>query len=125
MASISLTRISLANGQWEGLLKAGKAGPPKLLLRHRDRQVGEAETRPGDTAGHWLVSFRLPVECLSDGVETITVEDAATGEALTHEVVLAGDAAAADIRAELELMRAELDLLKRAFRRHCAETGGD
>jgi hypothetical protein len=29
-----------------------------------------------------------------------------------------------DIRAEVSLLRAELDLLKRAFRRHCAETAG-
>jgi hypothetical protein len=27
-----------------------------------------------------------------------------------------------DIRAEVDLLRAELDLLKRAFRRHCSET---
>ena len=27
-----------------------------------------------------------------------------------------------DLRAEMDLMRAELDMLKRAFRRHCVET---
>ena len=32
--------------------------------------------------------------------------------------------AAEDIRAELSLVRDELDLLKRAFRRHCVETEG-
>lgn len=123
MATMTLTRISLTNGHWEGLLKGGKGAPPKLLLRHRDRQVGEPETRPAEASGQWLVSFRLPTECLSDGVQTFTVEDATTGEALVHECVLTGESAAADIRAELELLRAELDLLKRAFRRHCAETG--
>jgi hypothetical protein len=29
---------------------------------------------------------------------------------------------AEDIRAEMDLLRAELDLLKQAFRRHCVET---
>ena len=27
-----------------------------------------------------------------------------------------------DLRAEVDLLRAELDMLKRAFRRHCVET---
>jgi hypothetical protein len=27
-----------------------------------------------------------------------------------------------DLRAEVDLLRAELDMLKRAFRRHCLET---
>lgn len=125
MTGVSLTRISLANGTWEGLLKGGPATPPRLLVRHRDRAVGEADTRPGDANGQWHVSFTLPVECLSDGVETFTVEDAATGEALAHEVVMTGEAGSADIRVELDLLRAELDLLKRAFRRHCAEPRDD
>jgi hypothetical protein len=29
-----------------------------------------------------------------------------------------------DLRAEVDLLRAELDMLKRAFRRHCLETMG-
>ena len=37
--------------------------------------------------------------------------------------IVAGDALAEDIRAELTLLRAELDMLKKAFRRHCVETG--
>ena len=36
--------------------------------------------------------------------------------------LMAGDAVADDLRAEVELLRAELDMLKRAFRRHCLET---
>ena len=36
--------------------------------------------------------------------------------------IVAGDALAEDIRAELSLLRAELDMLKKAFRRHCVET---
>jgi hypothetical protein len=39
--------------------------------------------------------------------------------------IVAGDALAEDIRAELSLLRAELDMLKKAFRRHCVETSGN
>lgn len=47
----------------------------------------------------WLLQVPIPEEAIADG------------EAL-------GD----DMRVEIELPRAELDMLKRAFRRHCVET---
>lgn len=65
--------------------------------------------------------FRLPVERLSDGVQTFVIEDASTGDALAHETIFAGEVVDDDIRSEVSLLRAELDLLKRAFRRHCSE----
>jgi outer membrane protein assembly factor BamA len=36
--------------------------------------------------------------------------------------LIAGEALGDDIRVEVELLRDELDMLKRAFRRHCVET---
>lgn len=125
MAEVTLTRMRLAEGVWEGLLSVRGAVVPKLALRHRDELVGEPETTaadkgPGGTE-NWLVRFRLPVERLSDGVQTFVIEDTATGDALAHETVVAGEILDEDIRAEVTLLRAELDLLKRAFRRHCSE----
>jgi hypothetical protein len=35
---------------------------------------------------------------------------------------MAGEVLSDDFRSEVSLLRAELDLLKRAFRRHCLET---
>lgn len=123
MPAATLTRTRLANGQWEGLLRGALGHPPKLLLRHRDQLLGEPETAPAETKGDWLVRFRLPLERLSDGVETFTIEDASTGEALAHETVILGDEAASELRAEVDQLRAELDMLKRAFRKHCAGNG--
>ena len=56
-------------------------------------------------------------------MQTYLVADAATGEPRLLRLV-AGEALAHDLRAEIDLLRAELDMLKRAFRRHCLETGG-
>lgn len=120
MSEMTLTRMRLAEGVWEGLLSARDSVPPRLKLRHAGEIVGEPETLAAD-AGNWLVRFRIPVERLSDGVQTFTIENADTGDALAHETVVAGDVLDDDIRAEVDLLRAELDLLKRAFRRHCAE----
>ncbi|MEO1537246.1 MAG: hypothetical protein AAFR73_05905 [Pseudomonadota bacterium] len=122
---MTLTRMRLAEGVWEGLLSARASSAPRLLLRHRDELVGEPETVEADTKDgeprRWLVRFRLPLERLSDGVQTFVIEDAATGDALAHETIFAGEIVEEDIRAEVSLLRAELDLLKRAFRRHCSE----
>ncbi len=122
---MTLTRMRLAGGVWEGLLSSRDRAAPSLRLRHRDEVLGtpetlETETTPGEP-GRWLVRFRLPVERLSDGVQTFVIEDADTGDALAHETIFAGEIIEDDIRAEVSLLRAELDLLKRAFRRHCSE----
>ncbi len=122
---MTLTRMRLAGGVWEGLLSSRDRAAPSLRLRHRDEVLGapetlETETKPGEP-DRWLVRFRLPVERLSDGVQTFVIEDADTGDALAHETIFAGEIIEDDLRAEVSLLRAELDLLKRAFRRHCSE----
>lgn len=123
---MTLTRMRLAEGVWEGLLSSRAREAPRLLLRHRDELVGEPETVEAEAASgegrRWLVRFKLPVERLSDGVQTFVIEDASTGDALAHETVFSGEIVDDDIRAEVALLRAELDLLKRAFRRHCSES---
>jgi hypothetical protein len=60
---------------------------------------------------------RLPPDAIGEGVQTFVLSDTATSERLASFSLVAGDALAHDLRAEI-------DLLKRAFRRHCAETGG-
>ena len=127
MAGMTLHRMRLAEGVWEGLLSvSGADSPPQLRVRHQDQLVGEPETvdageeRGGQ--GRWAVRFRLPVDRISDGIQTFVIENAETGDALAHETIIAGEVLDEDIRAEVSLLRAELDLLKRAFRRHCAES---
>jgi hypothetical protein len=57
-------------------------------------------------------------------VQVFLINDAATGETLDSFTIITGEPLEDDIRAEVELLRAELDMLKRAFRRHCVETSG-
>ena len=125
MSDMTLTRMRLAEGVWEGLLSAPVAAAPRLRLWHEDELLGEPETVEADAGqsgkAAWLVRFKLPAERLSDGVQTFVIEDADTGTALAHETVIAGEVLDEDARAEIALLRAELDLLKRAFRRHCSE----
>ncbi|MDD9923155.1 MAG: hypothetical protein OXQ92_12905 [Boseongicola sp.] len=126
MAEMTLTRMRLAEGIWEGLLSSSREAPPSLLLRHLDEVVGTPETEAADASPEgeqrWFVRFRIPVERLADGVQTFVIEDTGTGTALAEETIIAGDVLDEDVRAEVALLRAELDMLKRAFRRHCSET---
>jgi hypothetical protein len=75
-----------------------------------------------DREGDWLVRVPIPLEALSEGVQTFLIRNRATGEKLQHFTVITGVAMEDDMRAEVDLLRAELDMLKRAFRRHCLET---
>lgn len=115
---IRLARIGLRGGVWEGLAPAGPR--PELRLRHGDRLLPPPDTEKSPDGG-WRVRFRLPLERLSDGAQTFVLEDAQSGEAVASETIVAGEEALAEMRGEVALLRAELDLLKRAFRRHCAE----
>jgi hypothetical protein len=117
--------MRLAEGVWEGLLTAPSTVSPRLRLWHQDTLLGEPETIRSEQAqsgmANWLVRFQLPSDRLSDGVQTFVIEDAESGDALALETVIAGEVLDDDVRAEVALLRAELDLLKRAFRRHCSE----
>lgn len=120
MVAPILTKTRIRSGVWEGVL-SGPSDPPKLevtLLGQPIEGVTIASI-PG-RAGDWAVRVPIPAEALSEGVQTFLIRDGA--ETLAHFTVITGVAMEDDMRAEVDLLRAELDMLKRAFRRHCLET---
>ncbi|MCG7494640.1 hypothetical protein [Thalassobius sp. Cn5-15] len=124
MSAMQLTKTRLFEGVWEGMLTADRdnAGQPKVTVTHLDRPVSDHSLTEGEAAGTWVLRVPIPIELLSDGMQTFVISDADSGETLNSFAILAGEALADDIRAEVELLREELDMLKRAFRRHCLET---
>jgi hypothetical protein len=124
MADLVLTKTRIRAGVWEGVL-TGAGALPRLEALHLGQPVpGLAVTPLPDRAGDHAVRLPIPAELLSDGVQTFVLRDAATEAVLTHFTIVTGVALEEDIRAEVDLLRAELDMLKRAFRRHCLETMG-
>lgn len=117
-----LTQTRCANGLWEGVL-TGAPDAPVIAARHQDRALDGVEVAPQPgTPGQFTVRVPLPASLLSEGVQTVVI---LLGESvLTQVTVVTGVPLEDDLRAEIGLLRAELDLLKRAFRRHCAETAG-
>ena len=123
MDGARLTRTRIRAGVWEGVL-SGSANPA-LEVRHQEAEVAGVQVTPiPDRPGEWAVRVPVPVEALSEGVQTFLIRDRATGETLQHFTIITGVAMEDDLRAEIDLLRAELDMLKRAFRRHCVETLG-
>ena len=124
MTEAKLINTRIRAGIWEGLL-IGHSNPPQIEVMHLEMPLKDVRVT-ADTAqpGQWAVQVPIPLQALSDGVQTFVIRDASTGAKLAHFTVIAGAALEDDIRSELDLLRAELDLLKRAFRRHCVETAG-
>jgi hypothetical protein len=57
-------------------------------------------------------------------VQVVSLRSTLTGAVLDRVTLLAGDALDEDIRAEVVLLRDELEMLKRAFRRHVSAQVG-
>lgn len=124
MSEVSLTKSRIRAGRWEGELAATGDAAPRVEIWHRETKLDGVETGPASEAGCWTVSVPIPAEFLSDGVQTFLVSTAGSGERLGQFTIVTGVPLEDDIRAEVDLLRAELDMLKKAFRRHCLETGG-
>jgi hypothetical protein len=124
MSQMTLTETRLIEGVWEAVLKAPRRDmpAPSLKVHHHDKPIEGLSLRAGDGPGVWFLRFPIPPEVISDGVQTFVISDAATNAVVATFSLLAGDVLDHDLRAEISLLRAELDMLKRAFRRHCAET---
>ncbi|MGH1353989.1 MAG: hypothetical protein ACRBBS_02760 [Thalassovita sp.] len=122
MSDLKLTKTRLFEGVWEGFLTSTGRAQPDLEVTHLNDPVLGLELTEDREHGHWVVRVPVPVSALSDGVQTFLIRDKVSGEVLESFSILAGEALGDDIRAEVTLLREELDMLKRAFRRHCVET---
>lgn len=128
MSDFTISRTRIFAGIWEGVVQARKpdrAAEPALEVTHlgepvRSFSMEEDPRQPG----RWLLRIALPPDRISDGVQAFLINDTATGETLSSFAIAAGEVVDDDLRAEVELLRAELDMLKRAFRRHCLEGEG-
>ena len=124
MSAFELSKTRLFEGVWEGVLTAKDldAGRPDLGVTHLEKPLGTMHLKETGEAHQWSLRVPIPTELIGDGAQTFLIFDKETGETLGSFTIIAGDAVTDDIRAEVALLRAELDMVKRAFRRHCVET---
>lgn len=123
MSEMTLTKTRLQAGVWEGVLSLDEeASPaPEIEVTLSDRPIENVELHENGAADRWVVRVSIEAAHLTEGVQTYLISDKRTGARLNSFTVMTGDAVEDDLRAEVALLRAELDMLKRAFRRHCLE----
>jgi len=122
MSTLQLTKTRMMQGVWQGIVTQSGEGEPRIEVTHQKETVSDVTLIHDENAGHWLLSIPIPTEAIADGVQTLIICDTYTDTNIGHVTLIAGEALGDDIRAEMDLLRAELDMLKRAFRRHCLET---
>ncbi len=124
MSDVTLTKTRLFEGVWEGVLTYDGAGnyQPSIEVTHLQKPVPGVEVTEKPEESLWVVRVPIPAELISDGVQTFLIRDTRADRVLDSFALMSGDTLSHDIRVEVTLLREELDMLKRAFRRHCLET---
>lgn len=103
-------------GCWTGALLADSP-PGPLTVVHRGQAVATATLRDAGP-GAWSVTADLPAHVIEEGTHSLLL--VAGDKVLARLTLVAGTAAGDDLLAEVAQLRAELDLLKREFRRFAA-----
>ena len=125
MSDYAITKTRIYAGIWEGVVTSQGDGDtaPDIEVTHLGEPIQSVSlTASGSDKSIWDLRIAIPPKLLSDGVQVFLISDKETEEKLAAFTILTGEPLEDDIRAETELLRAELDMLKRAFRRHCLET---
>lgn len=117
-----LTKTRIRAGVWEGVFSGTEAAPQLEVLLLERQIAGVTVDAVVGRSGEWAVRVPIPSDALYEGVQTFLIREAGSDETLAHFTVITGAAMEDDMRAEVDLLRQELDMLKRAFRRHCLET---
>ena len=119
---MKLTTTRIKEGVWQGIVAPSTEDAPPLEVTHQGNIIADISLQQDADTGHWYLSVPIPPSAISEGVQTLIVRNTETDAAIGHLTLMAGEVLGDDIRAEMDLLRAELDMLKRAFRRHCTET---
>ena len=121
MSELEVTKTRFFAGVWEGLVTGGEDAP-EIEVSHLENAVEFDLTVSESNPGKMVLRIPVPPALLADGVQVFLISNKETGEKLNSFTIVTGEPLEDDIRAETELLRAELDMLKKAFRRHCLET---
>lgn len=112
-----IIRSVIREGIWYGEI-AGLEEGDEVSVEVHERTL--SNVRVSVAGNNYRIVVPIPPQMIAAGVNTFVLS--AAGESFGNFTVIAGELAADDLRAEVALLRSELDMLKRAFRRHLRET---
>jgi hypothetical protein len=128
VSELKLITARIHAGSWEGEFSApaNLEVQPDLHVSHLGKKLeGLHIERSPQGDENWTFHFDVPMSALSEGVQTFVLSNAQDHGTVASMSLIAGEVLAEDIRSEVDLLRAELEMLKTAFRRHCVETASD
>ncbi|MGB1234217.1 MAG: hypothetical protein ACPG5U_00625 [Planktomarina sp.] len=117
----TITRSQLLEGIWTGEITGLDAMPDVQAFLY-ETQLDGVQLSAGEV-GTWIVTVPVPIWALTDGVQNFVLQFS-DGTQLGAFTIISGIAVADDLRAEVDLLRMELDMLKKAFRQHVLQTLG-
>ena len=122
MTKLTLTKTRMIEGTWQGVITGASDAQPEISVTHANMSIPDFKLVRNETADHWVLTIPVPAAAIADGIQTVLVIDRQADQKIGEFVVIGDEVSSVDLRAEMDLLRAELDMLKRAFRRHCVET---
>ena len=106
----------IRQGIWTALLDYPRGTMPNLEVVHDGKPLaGMTLSAPADGTGGWRLSIPIPAGTLSDGVQIYLVRDVANDTVIGHIPILMGEGLADSLATEVALLRAELEVVKRAL----------
>lgn len=120
MTTATVTQTRLADGIWHGRLVCDGLTPDAISVQHQGRALTGVALAATEVPGEWDLSFALPELSLLDGIQSLTIF--ASDQAIGQFTLLSDAGLSQDLRTEITLLRAELDMLKAAFRAHCRDS---
>ncbi len=122
MSLLNLTKTRMLEGMWQGIITGAGDTKPDIAVSHANTNVPDFQLFRDEAANHWVLTIPVPATAVADGIQTILIVDRLADVKIGEIVLIGDDLSNGSLQAEMELLRAELDMLKRAFRRHCIET---
>lgn len=118
MADLTLTTLGFHAGIWKGRITGPIQNEIEVLCA--DETLEGVEIVP-DGKNAALISVPILPDHLNEGINTFLVVNKETKAEIGGFGIAIAHCGDDNIRAELKLLRAELNLLKKAFRTHVAD----
>ena len=122
--AISLTELELKNGIWTGLvngLDGSEDSLPEFCIWLHGEEISRVRAARQENGNDVELSVPIPPEAIASGAHTILIYQADYEDVLAKINLVFGHILNHEIVTEVVMLREELDLLKRAFRRFASQ----
>ena len=123
--TLEITQIKFSQGVWQGLISGAAPGTdhlPKFDVTLHEEPVDTVQVIRTQDTDELHLQITIPPSAVGSGVHSFVITEHQSLDVLARFTLIGGDLAEQDLRAEIDILKAELELLKRACRRHCVET---